>query len=256
MNKLIKFINLAAILAANLSLSAMEQQTGATDIKIQTQILTKLYTGGTLQIGGNRIECKDNRIFVYSSRVHGINEDILKETSFESLQQQGLVQEILVDTDAYKLMTSKLSANFYECNNILSGVDFKKSAEKLVSQFRDKTKLNEFIKKILDCLNVRHPAYGSIFLLATIFISNKGKFILDDLTDTSLFDELGRLNKEIYLFVNHLIQIKLKSVKPCDDPRDPLLQRMKPEIDDSFVAAGVTVVARKLLSEINVRINL
>ncbi|MFA6990852.1 MAG: hypothetical protein WC192_02220 [Candidatus Babeliales bacterium] len=256
MNKLVKIVSLTTILTSNFLLSAMERQTYATDIKMQTHILTKLYTGGTLQIGGNRIECKDNRIFVYSSRVHGINEDILRSTSFELLQQQGLVQEILVDTDAYELMTSKLSPNFRECNNISSGIDFKNSAKKLVSQFRDKTKLNEFITKILDCLNVRHPAYGSIFLLASIFISNKGRFILDDLTDASLFDELGRLNKEIYLLVNHLIQIKLQSVKPSDDPREPLLQRMKPEIDDSFVAAGVTVVARKLLSEINVLIKL
>lgn len=251
MNRLVKFI----ILASNLSLSAMEQQVDATSLKMQTHILTKIYTGSTLQIGGNRIECKDNRIFVYSPRVQGIQEDVLTRTSFETLQQQELIQEILVDVDAYKLMTSKLSSNFCECNNILSGIDFKNSAKKLVSQFRNKAKLNEFITNVLSCLTVKHPSYGSIFLLATIFTSNKGRFILDDLTDASLFDEIGRLNKEIYLLVNHLIQIKLQRVKPSDDPREPLLQRIKPEIDDSFIAAGVTVIAKNLLTAINLLIN-
>ena len=253
MKKLIKFISLTvsltAILTSNFSLAAM-----TTDMEAQTHILTKLYAGTPVPLAGNRIECKDNRIFVYSLKAQGFTEDVLKRTSFELLEQQGLVAKILVDTQAYELMESNLQFNLHICECMLSHLNLKDCAQKLVSEFRDKPRLKEFTTQILSCLNVQHPSYGSTFLLAYIFRLNRtGSFILEDSTKAGLCDELIKLNQAVYFLVNQLIQLKKQSFEQAGHPgeRTPLLNHAKSELDDSFVAAGTAIIARSLLLAIN-----
>lgn len=240
MKNLIRFISLAvslgAILTCNLSLPAMKYQS-TIDTIAQTHILTKLYAGTDVSLAGHRIEFGNNRIFVLLER---------------KLAQQESIQQILVDTPAYELMESKLQTNLYDCEHMLSDLDLKACAKKLVSKFSDKTGLKEFTTKMLPCVSIKHFSYGPIFLLALIFVSNKGSFIVDDSTDTPLFDELSKLNQKICGWVSELIKIKKYSLKQAEQPdeRISLLSSVESEIDDSFVAASAFIIAKHLLTEI------
>lgn len=233
MTKLIKFINLAvsltAILASNLSLSAM-----ATDMQAQTHILTRLYTGTHEHISCNRIDHSDDQILILLNQ--------------EDQQKQEAQPKIWVDTKAYKLMESKLQKNIQECQRLASYINLKFYAKNIISEFRDLTGLKEFTTKILPCINVRSFSYGSIFLLSIILLSNKGSFIVDDSTNVSLFNELSKLNSKMCDLVNILIQMKQSE---HSGERTHLLQSTDSVIDDSFVAASAIIVARSLLSEIS-----